>query len=171
MSPLRFTLLHVFFTAVGAFAGGVGGLALSRYEAAPLPFVVVGAVGGALGVYISWQRWVPIRCPACRGRMKKTGWSRSDLFACESCGRQQAAHDSARAPWGLRVRDGPIPPGETELRKPTRPPPSASGRGNGGDSIPNASRWPRTSPSFGRSSDCRRLRELNDVPHAWGWRV
>ena len=91
MSPLRFTLLHVFFTAVGAFTGGIAGLALSRYVAAPFPFVVVGLVGGSLAAYISWQMWAPIRCPACRSKMKKTGWGRRALFACESCGRQQNA--------------------------------------------------------------------------------
>jgi hypothetical protein len=97
MSPFPHSLLQVLLSVFGAVVGGLCGFALKAFGGEKIlgPYAglleLLGGAAGFLGVYFLWDRWVPIHCPSCRGRMTKAHarWGRYFIYTCDSCGRTQ----------------------------------------------------------------------------------
>jgi hypothetical protein len=97
MLPFRHALLQFLLSFFGAVVGELCGLALKAFggekllgQCAGLLDFLVG-MAGFLGVYFLWDRWVPIQCPNCGGRMMKENarWGRHFRYTCDSCGPTQ----------------------------------------------------------------------------------
>ena len=92
MSPVTHTLLQLALSVLGSIAGGWLGVASydddGRKSIGPhftLP-CLVGAVAGFFVVFNLWDRFVPLCCPVCGGRMTKScGEGRHLVFKCSSC--------------------------------------------------------------------------------------
>jgi hypothetical protein len=90
------TLLQLALSVLGGVGGGYLGVALYQQDGPKslgphisLPSLI-GAVTGFLVVFYLWDRFVPLRCPVCNGRMKKVyGEGRHLVFRCSSCDRRQ----------------------------------------------------------------------------------
>jgi hypothetical protein len=69
------------------------GLEVFAGEKIPDPYAglleFLGGAAGFLAIYFLWDRWVPIHCPGCGGRMRKYNarWGRHFSYTCDSCGR------------------------------------------------------------------------------------
>jgi hypothetical protein len=91
MSPVTHTLLQLALSVLGSVAGGWLGVAFyddGRKSIGPhftLP-CLVGSVAGFFVVFNLWDRFVPLCCPVCGGRMTKScGEGRHLVFKCSSC--------------------------------------------------------------------------------------
>jgi len=93
LSPVTHTLLQLPVSVLG----GAGGAWLGRtlfHEAGVISLVphlrlpvLLGALAGFFLVFILWDRWVPLECPVCGGKMIKVyGEGRHLVFRCTSCG-------------------------------------------------------------------------------------
>jgi hypothetical protein len=93
MSPVTHTLLQLALSVVGGVAANRVGAALYHEESvkslAPhlsLPRLV-GFLAGFFVAFILWDRFVPLHCPVCGGKMKKIyGEGRHLVFRCTECG-------------------------------------------------------------------------------------
>ena len=96
MSPVIHTLLQLALFVLGGAAGGwLGAVFHDRGgEKSIGPHVSLPSFGGAVAgffvVFSLWNRFVPLRCPVCNGKMTKVyGQGRHLVFRCSSCERSQ----------------------------------------------------------------------------------
>lgn len=96
MPPLLHTVVLFLVSYLGGLAGaflGVlffawGGRILIGHNAGVPPFLF--GVMGFFAVFYLWERFVPIRCTKCGGRMnKKYILARRGVFTCPACGWQR----------------------------------------------------------------------------------
>jgi len=92
MGPVIHTLLQLALSVVGGVVGIRVGAAFYHEEAVKslgphlsLPGLV-GFLAGFFVVFILWDRFVPLVCPVCGGRMKKIySEGRHLIFRCTAC--------------------------------------------------------------------------------------
>ena len=97
MGPFPHSLFQVLLSLFGAIVGILCGLALKALGGEKILgqyaglLELLGGAAGLLGVYFLWDRWVPIHCPSCGGRMTKehARAGRYFIFTCDSRGRTQ----------------------------------------------------------------------------------
>jgi hypothetical protein len=96
MPPILHALLGFLVSALGmatlATLGGIfyeaGGREFLGLHSFPF-LVLVGGAAGFFSVLAIWNRYVPIRCPWCGGRMTMAYQGRQQMFDCTVCGRRR----------------------------------------------------------------------------------
>jgi len=93
MGPVIHTLLQLALSVIAGVIGSRVGAALYHEEAVKslVPHLslprFVGFLAGFFIVFILWDRFVPLNCPVCGGKMRKIyNEGRKLVFRCDSCG-------------------------------------------------------------------------------------